>query len=136
MRADVRRNFPGTFMCHDLEEGAWRLSRGSPAPVEVFLRGAEFRAADTLRPSSVGDLDIEWRAGNVVLTLTSAGRRHSIGVQSAIVHEPLGKLYEALPLVSLDERARRFWRRVFFLARIPGGRHLLGILARRTRGGR
>ena len=29
-------------------------------------------------------------------------------------------------------RARRFWRRVFRLVRIPGGRYLLGVLARRT----
>ena len=136
MRANTRRNFPGTLMTLDLEEGAWRLSRAGPAPVEVFLRGADFRAADALLPSGVGDVDIEWRAENVVLTLTSAGRRKSIGVQSAIVHEPLERLYEALPLVSQDESARRFWRRVFFLARIPGGRHLLGILARHTRGGR
>ena len=136
MRANARRHFPGTLMAHDLEEGAWRLSRGGPAPIEVFLRGADFRAADALRPSGISDVDIEWRAENVVLTTTSAGRRSSISVRSAIVHEPLGRLYEALPLVSLDEKARRFWRRVFWLARIPGGRHLLGVLARRTRGGR
>jgi hypothetical protein len=136
MRANVRRKFPGTLMAHDLGEGAWRLSRGGLAPVDVFLRGADFRSADTLRSSGISDVDIEWRTENVVLTATSAGRRNSISVQSAIVHEPLGKLYEALPLVSLDEKARRFWRRVFWLARIPGGRHLLGVLARRTRGGR
>ena len=136
MRANLRRKFPGTLTAHDLGEGAWRLSRGGSTPLEVFLRGADFRAADTLRPSGISDVDIEWRAGNVVLTGTSAGRRNSISVHSAIVHEPLATLYEALPLVSLDGKARRFWRRVFWLARIPGGRHLLGILARRTRGGR
>ena len=136
MRANARRNLPGTLMTHDLGEGAWRLSRGGPAALEVFLRGADFRAAETLRPSGISDVDIEWRAENVVLTVTSAGRRSSISVQSAIVHEPLGRLYEALPLVSLDEKARRFWRRVFWLARIPGGRHLLGFLARGSRGGR
>jgi hypothetical protein len=38
-----------------------------------------------------------------------------------------------LPLVSFDDKARRFWRRVFRLVRIPGGRHLLGVLARRNR---
>src|ERR1700678_4506673 len=136
MRANVRRKFPGTLMAHDLGEGAWRLSRGGPTPLDVFLRGADFRTADTLRPSGISDVDIEWRTENVVLTVTSAGRRHSISVQRTIVHEPLGSLYEALPLVSLDEKARRFWRRVFWLARIAGGRHLLGILARRSRGGR
>jgi hypothetical protein len=29
---------------------------------------------------------------------------------------------------------RRFWRRVFRVVRIPGGRLLLGWLSRRTRG--
>jgi hypothetical protein len=55
-------------------------------------------------------------------------------VRGAIVHEPLPKLYAELPLAGFDERARRFWRRVFRLVRIPGGRHLLGVLARRPRG--
>jgi len=135
MRENARRYLSGTLMTHDLGEGAWRLSRSGPSPVDVFLRGADFRAADTLQPSGISDVGIEWRAGDVVLTHTSAGRRNSLSVQSAIVHEPLERLYEALPLVSMDEKARRFWRRVFWLVRIPGGRHLLGILARRTRGG-
>ena len=45
-----------------------------------------------------------------------------------------GELTEPDPLAGLDEKARRFWRRVFRLVRIPGGRHLLGVLARRSRG--
>ena len=135
MKPNMRRNFPGTFVTRNLEEGAWRLSRSEPVPIDVFVRGADFRAAETLRPSAVRDVDVEWRGEAVVLTLTSTGRRHSMSVQSAIVHEPLGRLYEALPLVSLDDKARRFWRTVFRLVRIPGGRLLLGVLARRTRGG-
>ena len=136
MKPNMRRNLPGTFVTRDLADGAWRLSRSEPVPIDVFVRGADFRAAETLRPSAVRDVDVEWRGEAVVLTLTSTGRRHSMSVQSAIVHEPLGRLYEALPLVSLDARARRFWRMVFRLVRIPGGRLLLGVLARRTRGGR
>jgi len=38
------------------------------------------------------------------------------------------ELYAALPLAQFDRRARRFWRRVFLLVRIPGGRSLLGML--------
>ena len=52
---------------------------------------------------------------------------------SAIVHEPLGHLYESLPLVKFDAKARRFWRRVFRLVRIPGGRYLLKFLARTSK---
>jgi hypothetical protein len=136
MKPNMRRNLPGTFVTRDFGEGAWRLSRSEPLRIDVFVRGADFRAAETLRPSAVRDVDVEWRGGTAALTLTSAGRRQSASVQSVIVHEPLGRLYEALPLVSLDAKARRFWRMVFRLVRIPGGRLLLGILARRTRGGR
>jgi hypothetical protein len=133
MKPNMRRNFPGTFAPQDLKEGAWRLSRGEPAPIDVFVLGTDSGATETLRRSGIRDVEVEWRGEGVLLVLTSAGRRISIGAQSAIVHEPLGSLYEALPLVSLDDKARRFWRRVFRLVRIPGGRYLLGLLARRTR---
>jgi hypothetical protein len=133
MKPKMRRKLPGTFLTRDLGEGAWRLSRGEAAPLDVFLRGAKFGAAEELRPPFVRDIDIEWRAETVVLTMTSAEQRSTVEAQSAIVHEPLAGLYEALPLVSLDAKARRFWRRVFRLVRIPGGRYLLGALARRAR---
>jgi hypothetical protein len=38
-----------------------------------------------------------------------------------------------LPLASIDADARRFWRRVFRLVRIPGGRYLLKVLTRARR---
>jgi hypothetical protein len=133
MQPKMRRNLPGTFLAQNLGEGAWRLSRSEAAPIDVFLRGAESGAAEALRSPSVRDIGIEWRADAVVLTMTSAEQARIITAQSAIVHEPLARLYEALPLVSLDAKARRFWRRVFRLVRIPGGRYLLGALARRNR---
>jgi hypothetical protein len=152
MTSKMRRHLPGTFLTKDLGQGNWRLSRGEPAAADIFLRGADSGATEALRVMSVSDIDIEWRdpaewrhaaetRGQaawhdqaVVLTMTSAARRRSIETRSAIVHEPLGELYDVLPLVEFDARARRFWRRVFRLVRIPGGRHLLGLLARRTRG--
>src|ERR1700738_4372530 len=133
MKPKMRRKLPGTFLARDLGEGAWRLSRGEAAPIDVFLRGTESGAADALRSPFVRDVDIEWRAETVVLTMTSAEQVRTVKAQSAIVHEPLARLYEALPLVSLDAKARRFWRRVFRLVRLPGGRYLLGMVARRTR---
>jgi hypothetical protein len=133
MKPKMRRNLPGTFIARDLGEGAWRLSRGEAAPIEVFLRGTESGGAEVLRSPCVRDIDIEWRAETVVLTMTSAEQLRTVKAQSAIVHEPLARLYDALPLASLDAKARRFWRRVFRLVRIPGGRFLLGILAHRTR---
>jgi hypothetical protein len=136
MKPKMRRNLPGAFLTHGLGAGTWRLSRSHPAPIEVFLRMADADAAEAFRLSTVSDIDIEWRAGTVALTLTSAARRRTIKVLSAIVHEPQMHLYAALPLASFDDKARRFWRRVFRLVRIPGGRYLLGVLARRSRGGR
>ena len=132
MKPKMRRKLPGTFLAQDLGEGAWRLSRSDAAPIDVFLRGAQ-SGSEALRSPSVRDIGIEWQAATVVLTMTSAEQPRIITAQSAIVHEPLGRLYEALPLVSFDAKARRFWRRVFRLVRIPGGRYLLGALARRNR---
>jgi hypothetical protein len=141
MKPKMRRNLPGTFLTRRLGDGAWRLSRSEAEPIEVFLRGAEPGAAEVFRPRVVGNIDIEWRTETVLerrtetvlLTLTSAEQLKAVRAQSAIVHEPLARLYEALPLVTLDAKARRFWRRVFLLVRIPGGRHLLGALARLPR---
>jgi hypothetical protein len=136
MNSKMRCNLPGTFSARDLEAGAWRLSRRHPAPADVFLRGVEAGAADALRSSVVADIDIEWRADAVMLTMTCDERPRSIKPSSAIVHEPLAHLYESMPLVNLDAKARRFWRGVFRLVRIPGGRYLVGILARRRGSGR
>jgi hypothetical protein len=134
MKPKMRRNLPGTFRTQDLHGGSWRLSRREPPIADLFLRGTDSSVAEVFRTSSVSDIDIEWRAETVELTLTSGARRRILHAQTVIVHEPLARLYETLPLVSLDEKARRFWRRVFLLVRIPGGRRLLGILARRSRG--
>jgi hypothetical protein len=131
MQPKMRRNLPGTFLTRNIGEGAWRLSRSAPTPVEVFVRGADSGAAEVFRPPDVRDIGLEWRAETVVLTVTSAGQISTVVTRSAIVHEPLAHLYDALPLANLDAKARRFWRRVFRLVRIPGGRYLLGIVARR-----
>ena len=133
MKPKMRRNLPGTFLTRELDAGTWRLSRSEAAPADLFLRGTNSSADEVLKATVVSDIDIDWRAATVELTLTSADRRRTLHAQSVIVHEPLMRLYETLPLVSLDEKARRFWRRVFFLVRIPGGRYLLRILARRSR---
>jgi hypothetical protein len=133
MDSKMRRNLAGRFLTRNLGVGAWQLSRTEPGSIDVFLRGTEPDAAEILSSPGIRDIDIEWQGPAVMVTMTSAERRRSIKAQSAIVHEPQTQLYEALPLVVLDDKARRFWRRVFRLVRIPGGRHLLGILARRTR---
>ncbi len=133
MKPKMRRNFSGTFMARDLGRGSWRLSGRGPACIDVLLKDAPSGTADALRPGAVSDIELEWQDGAVLTSLTSAQGRTSITLQSAIVHEPLAHLYEKLPLAELDTKARRFWRRIFALVRIPGGRYLLDVLARRTR---
>jgi hypothetical protein len=135
MNPNMRCHLPGKFAAQDLEDGTWRLSRGDPAPAEVLLRGADSRAAEVLASPDLGDIDIEWQDAKAELWATSSGRRKNIGAQSAIVHEPMERLYDGLPLARTSPKSRRFWRRVFCLVRIPGGRFLLAAMARRTRTG-
>jgi hypothetical protein len=130
----MRCNLPGTFLTRTPGQGSWQLSRGEPEPVEVFVLGAAPPTADSSRALDVRDIGIEWRADSVWLSFFSDGRPMAVQARGAIVHEPLPRLYAALPLARLEEPGRRFWRRVFRLVRIPGGRYLLGVLARRTRG--
>jgi hypothetical protein len=134
MDSKMRRHLPGTFATRQLGQGAWRLSRNQPEPVDVFLRGAD--AGSDALPAHVRDIDIEWRTEDVLVSIASGTQRRVIKTQTVIVHEPLANLYTALPLAKLDAKARRFWRRVFGLVRIPGGRYLLGFLARRGRAAR
>jgi hypothetical protein len=128
----MRRKLPGPLVARNLGQGSWRIARGHPQPLTVILRGAPPEAEEALSALEAGDIDIEWHAGAVVLTMTAGGRTRSISARSALVHEPLAHLYDALPLAAVNEKMRGFWRRVFRLIRMPGGRYLLGVLARRS----
>jgi hypothetical protein len=133
MKQNMRCNLPGTFLARQLGSGAWQLSRAGSPPLEVRVRGSDPAAADAFQRVHVEDVSIEWRPDAAVLRVTSEGRQLTLKMRSALVHEPLAQLYQALPLAGFDAKARRFWRRVFRLVRVPGGRFLLGILARRSR---
>ena len=128
----MRRNFAGACNARDAAHGAWRITCGAPHEVEIIIRGADSRAAAAFG-APLTELGIEWQERRVLLTMMSGGRVASVEAANVIVHEPARKLYAALPLADFDGRARRFWRRVFLLARVPGGRSLLGILAHASR---
>jgi hypothetical protein len=128
MSTKLRRNFSGAFVPQYHGDGAWQLSRRAPHEINVFLRDAEHGAAQAFGTAPIIDLGIEWQAEKVLLTFMSDERVGSVAAASTIVHESLERLYESLPLASIDADARRFWRRVFRLARIPGGRYLLKAL--------
>jgi hypothetical protein len=133
MQPKMGQFLPGTFMTRDLGKGAWRLSRSGPDPIDVFVRAADPQSAEALRAAHIRNIDIEWAKDTVMLSIQSAAQSNTVRMQSVIVHEPLPRLYEALPLATLDAEARRFWRRVFRIIRVPGGRYLLAVLARGSR---
>jgi hypothetical protein len=127
MAVKMRRNFSGALSSRFAADGTWRIRRSNPE-TQIIVIGADRNSVQACG-MTLNDLGIEWRDRRVLLT-TRAG---TIEARSAIVHEALPDLYAALPLAQFDARARRFWRRVFLLVRIPGGRRLLGTLARASR---
>ena len=102
------------------------------AGVEIYLIGADSGAVRIMRDANAL-VAIEWRDHGVLVTLSSDAGPTSLQARAALVHEPFAQLYQSLPLARLEDSARRFWRRVFRLVRIPGGRHLLRFLAARRR---
>jgi len=130
MGPKMRRNFSGAFLARDRGNGAWQLTRAAPLEMDVFLREAERGAARALGLAPIVELGIEWYESTALLTFLAGDRVGTVEAATAIVHEPLERLYESLPLVSIDADARRFWRRVFSLVRLPGGRWLLKVLTR------
>lgn len=133
MAPKLRRNFPGAFVAYDRGNGTWQLARAAPHALSVFLRETEHGAARAFDALPIVELGIEWQANSALLTFMSGGKVARVESASAIVHEPLEHLYESLPLVCIDANARRFWRKVFRLVRLPGGRFLLKLLTRSGR---
>ncbi len=133
MYVKMRRNFSGVFSVTDCGNGAWRLDSSPPHEISIFLEDAAPGAADAFSAAPIQGLDIEWHADSAQLTFASGGRSSTVKSAGAIVHEPLRSLYDSLPLARIDADARRFWRRVFRLVRIPGGRYLLRLLTRSRR---
>jgi hypothetical protein len=130
MGPKMRRNFSGAFLAQDRGNGAWQLTRAAPHEMDVILREAERGAARAFGMAPILELGIEWHERTALLTFMAGDRVRTVEAATAIVHEPMGRLYESLPLVSIDADARRFWRRVFGLVRLPGGRFLLKVLTR------
>ncbi|HEX4152053.1 MAG TPA: hypothetical protein VHY75_07570 [Steroidobacteraceae bacterium] len=135
MSKKAERSVTASFEARELAVGVWHLSGGAPGGVEIVLGGAEPDARAALENLRASRAVIAWEHTGVLVTLTAAAGPRRIRAHTAILHEPRPALYEGLPLVKLDAAARRFWRRVFLLVRIPGGRRLLGLVARRAGGG-
>jgi hypothetical protein len=125
----------GPFSARNLGAGSWVLTSDATDGPEVYLQGIG-PGAEFLAGAAFAQLAVAWRGDGVEITATAANGIRALKAASAIIHEPKPRLYESLPLAGFDADARRFWNRVFRLIRIPGGRHLLGFIARRKRGSR
>ena len=130
----TRRSLPGPFSAAHLNSGLWQLTAEVADGARVYLRGAAPEASKLLSDTRITALEFEWRSEAVMVSITGAGGARHFKSESVFIHEPKGRLYDSLPLASFDARAQRFWKRVFRLIRIPGGRLVLGAIARRRRG--
>ncbi len=129
----ARRSLPGPFSAAHLSSGLWQLTAEVPDGARVYLRGAAPEASKLLSDTRITALEFEWRSEGVMVSITGAGGARHFKSES-VIHTPAARLYDSLPLASFDGRAQRFWKRVFRLIRIPGGRLVLGAIARRRRG--
>jgi len=135
MNTRIERTLTGAFRAAHLGVDSWQLTTGAAGSAEIYLTGADrdaFAVLDGAKPSAV---TVAWSETGATITLISPGASARLQSRTATIHEPRPSIYQGLPLVVLDDAARRFWRRAFFIARIPGGRRLLRWIAQRTRGG-
>jgi hypothetical protein len=132
---------PGPWVAQDLGMGTWRLLGGAAgalgsadvsAPIEILIRGAGPDAAECFE-DPITRLTVEWGPGTPVVSVTRSGAARVLSARCVIVHEPRPLLYQALPLAKFDADARRFWGRIFRVMRLPGGRWLVKLVARRRR---
>lgn len=126
------RSLTGELRLTPLSKDRWRIDNLAPPHESLWLRGVEVRAAPL--PPRFDRLTVVWRAdGHVGVTLAAGGEALIVDASTALLHEPRERLYDSLPLPPYTIETARFWRRVFRLVRIPGGRLLLAWLARRSR---
>jgi hypothetical protein len=133
MKSMTRRTVAGPFSAQDDGHGCWVLAGGDSAQTAIYLRFAGSVASQVLQDTNIQALDLQWRNEGVTVALLGAQNARYLTAKTAIIHEPRDGLYETLPLAGFDPKARQFWRRIFTLMRVPGGRFLLGIIARRRR---
>lgn len=126
----------GPFTARRLGGRSWLLATDAPAGPEVLIQGVDPGAPQVMTGASIAALAVVWHGDGAEISVTTTSGVRVVRASTAIVHEPQPRLYEGLPLAGFDSAARRFWNRVFWLIRIPGGRYLLGFIARRNRGPR
>lgn len=111
--------------------------RELPAGMSLLLVGAKTALADSPWQSGTGEhagtIEVLWHDRGAILRLEGTSGGATVSADSILVHEPIPNLYRGLNLPTLQPDTRRFWQRLFLLARIPGGAALIGLAARRLR---
>jgi hypothetical protein len=134
MSTRTERTLTGAFRATHLAADTWRLKTAVAGAAEIYLSGVDKDAFATLRDAELRAVTLAWSAAGADVTLILPGASARFRSRTATIHEPRPLIYEGLPLVVLDKAAKRFWRRVFFIARMPGGRRVLSWIAQRRRG--
>jgi hypothetical protein len=126
------RTWKDRFRVLDTRGARWRL-HGERA--DVLLTRVDLAAGSSTSSADQGfeAIECEWSGDRVNFKLSGPGATHAGTARSVFVHEPRPELYAILSLPVFAAPQRRFWWRVFRLVRLPGGRWLLGVLARRAR---
>ena len=118
------------FDIEDCGNGLWCLRRRQPRVVAVYLRGF----APPAQLAQCTAMRIDWPDGSdVVVSIVLPSQIVTTRAAAAFAHEPRDELYGALALPAFGPAAQRFWRTIFAVVRLPGGRLLLSWLAGRGR---
>ncbi len=126
-----RKTWAADFRIVQQDENRWVVAGTHEPAIQILLLGAG--VDPNLAGLALDQVSVDWLPDSVVVQLSRGAEVFQVKAANVLIHEPLPSLYRALPLAQFDARARRFWQRVFLLARLPGGRTLLRLLARRAR---
>jgi len=131
----VQRSFSGSFRVDRPTPGWWRV-RNTQSPHQIaWLRNLRTTTGEApveqSLPETFDVLRLEWDAANpVTVVLGEGATERLLTADSMQLQEPDRGLYDGLPLARFTPDARRFWQRIFWLVRLPGGRTLLRLVAR------
>jgi hypothetical protein len=136
----MRRVLPGPYTIATDGPGRWRLCAAPPSGSVILVRGLRGPAGEEPAPldgARATAVTLDWPAGGGVdIDLALPQAVFGATAAEVRVHAFPADLYRVLPLAHFDARARAFWRRIFLLVRLPGGRFLLQAAARRARASR
>jgi hypothetical protein len=128
----MQRSFSGEFVITELHLGTWQIDNRIAPYDKILVRGVQLpRSAVPVLPTAVS---LVWTTGaRVALTLADAAQSVTVACSTALSHETAPALYRVLPLAEYTSERQRFWGRVFWLVRLPGGRLLLRLIAKLER---